>query len=438
MPPPAEGLAPRLIIRPALRSQSDRRLVTLVRDGYEIAFEEIVRRYGRPLGRYAATIVGGRSEDVTQDAFSKALLALRRSDADIELRPWLYRIVRNTALNDLRDRAPVSELADTVPAAGGPAEAVEQREELVELTRRLQALPDPQRAAIVMRELEGLGHDEIATALGLSGGAARQAIYRARSALRDGFGMLVPLPLVKALLSEDLTRHAEIVTGAAGSAVGVKATAATLLVAGTVGAGVALHEDPGANVPAATAEAAGVPHAAAGIGGHVRRSLPQGGGGSAFDQAAAGHRRGRDGGRAFAGGPGEGETRGHGQSADGPSSDGQREASGHDESGFDSHTGSDGGHSRSGDSGSGGESVSGESVLNDSGSGEGSGSGGSGEDSTPSETSGSGDGSSGDGGSTESSGSSSGDSESTTDGISSDSRDSSAAGGLIEEMSAFN
>ena len=103
-PPPAEPFAARIFLGPALRAQPDRRLVDLVREGYEAAFEEIVRRYRRPLDRFAAAIVGGRSEDVTQDAFSKALLALRGSEAEIELRPWLYRIVRNTALNDLRDR----------------------------------------------------------------------------------------------------------------------------------------------------------------------------------------------------------------------------------------------------------------------------------------------------------------------------------------------
>jgi len=69
MPPPAEGFAARFVVGPALRTQPDRRLVTLVREGYENAFEEIVRRYGKPLTRYAAAIVGGRAEDVTQDAF---------------------------------------------------------------------------------------------------------------------------------------------------------------------------------------------------------------------------------------------------------------------------------------------------------------------------------------------------------------------------------
>ena len=63
MPPPAEGFAARFVLGPALRTQPDRRLVSLVRDGYETAFEEIVRRYGKPLSRYAAAIVGARGED---------------------------------------------------------------------------------------------------------------------------------------------------------------------------------------------------------------------------------------------------------------------------------------------------------------------------------------------------------------------------------------
>jgi RNA polymerase sigma factor (sigma-70 family) len=128
-PPPAELFATRVFLGPALRAQPDRRLVNLVRNGYDAAFEEIVRRYRRPLDRFAAAIVGGRSEDVTQDAFSKALPALRGSEAEIELRPWLYRIVRNTALNELRDRAPAAaELSEALPGARSTAAEVEARE----------------------------------------------------------------------------------------------------------------------------------------------------------------------------------------------------------------------------------------------------------------------------------------------------------------------
>lgn len=232
-----------------MRTQPDRRLIALVREGYENAFEEIVRRYGRSLNRYAAAIVGGRAEDVTQDAFSKALLALRRDGADIELRPWLFRIVRNTALNELRDRPPSPEvLAEAIAGGSNPAEEMERREELTDLMNRLRSLPKAQRAAIVMREMEGLSHDEIAAALGVSGGAARQAIHRARRALRNGAGMLLPLPLLKALLAASAMGPAEVAVGAAGTGgaagagVALKAGVATVLVAGAVGAGVAVHD----------------------------------------------------------------------------------------------------------------------------------------------------------------------------------------------------
>jgi RNA polymerase sigma factor (sigma-70 family) len=255
-PPPAEQFAARIFMGPALRAQPDRRLVDLVRDGYDAAFEEIVRRYRRPLDRFAAAIVGGRSEDVTQDAFSKALLALRGTEAEIELRPWLYRIVRNTALNDLRDRPPVAaELSEALPGARSAAAEVETREELRELMERLQALPETQRAALVMRELEGLSHEEIAAALGVSGGAARQAIFRARAALREGFGLLLPLPVLRALADHGGE------AGAAGGAVALgggalKAGMATVLIAGAVGAGVAVEHHHGHGAGPEAAEAA--------------------------------------------------------------------------------------------------------------------------------------------------------------------------------------
>lgn len=255
MPPPAEGLASRLFLGPALRAQPDRRLVTLVREGYEAAFEEIVRRYGRPLGRYAASIVGARSEDVLQDAFAKALPALRRDDdAEIDLRPWLFRIVRNTALNDLRDSPPSAEiLAEALAGGTDPATELERREELADLIKRLGALPEAQRAAIVMRELEGLGHDEIAAALGMSGGGARQAIYRARRALRDGAGILLPLPLLRLLIEHGgeaaaagagggAIAAAGATAGGAGAGGAVKAGVVAAVLAGSVGAGVAVQD----------------------------------------------------------------------------------------------------------------------------------------------------------------------------------------------------
>jgi RNA polymerase sigma factor (sigma-70 family) len=270
-PPPAEPFAARVFLGPALRTQPDRRLVKLVREGYETAFEEIVRRYRKPLDRFAAAIVGGRSEDVTQDAFSKALLALRGTTAEIELKPWLYRIVRNTALNEIRDSPPATEeLGEAIPGGHSAAIEAERREEIGELMERLRALPEPQRAAIVMRELEGLSHEEIAAALGVSGGAARQAIYRARLSLRDGLGLLIPLPLLRVLFDHGAEAAAGASAGGAVAAAGAASAAgggagatlggigaagalkvglATAVLAGSVGAGVAIQHDRGGRGP---------------------------------------------------------------------------------------------------------------------------------------------------------------------------------------------
>src|SRR6185295_18674681 len=90
--------------------------------------------------------------------------------------------------------------------------------EIAALTARLRALPENQRAALVLRELEGMSHEEIAAALGISGGAARQAIARGRAAVRSGFGMLIPLPLLRALAGGGGDAASEAAVGGAGAA----------------------------------------------------------------------------------------------------------------------------------------------------------------------------------------------------------------------------
>jgi RNA polymerase sigma factor (sigma-70 family) len=420
MPPPAEGFTARLVLGPALRTQPDRRLVALVRDGYELAFEEIVRRYGKPLARYAAAIVGSRSEDVTQDAFSKALLALRRDGAEIELRPWLFRIVRNTALNELRDNPPSPEvLAEAIAGGRNPAEEIERREELTDLMQRLQSLPEPQRAAIVMRELEGLGHEEIAAALGLSGGGARQAIYRARRALREGLGMLLPLPLLRLLIDQGSdvaaagagagaggAAAASGAIGGTGAGIALKAGVVTALLAGSVGTGIALHNHGQGD---ADASAVTVPSAAGRPITHpVSAASARGSGNDAVeerhgqdDASLRGPDRGSDGSgdgsegdnhgrvtseQTFApddGGPGPSSAveEHHGQRGAGPGDDGRGDLHGErqggrddGESGDDSHSGPGGGPSggdsneqRHGDGRRGGDDGSGRGPGSDSG-----------------------------------------------------------------------
>ena len=238
-------LTTRFLGGPALRFQPDGRLVSLVRDGYESAFEEIFRRYGAPLRSYAASIVTAqRADDVTQEAFTKAFIALRGTDKEIQLRPWLYRIVRNTALTSIRDEPkPAFELDEAQAPDMSPEELAEQREEITRLMTGLRELPEPQRAAIVMRELEGLSHEQIAASLGLSGGAVRQSIYRARRALRQGVGLLVPLPLLRLLLEEGFTQGASATAAGGGAGIAVKTGVAALLAAGTVTTGAVIKEE---------------------------------------------------------------------------------------------------------------------------------------------------------------------------------------------------
>jgi RNA polymerase sigma factor (sigma-70 family) len=410
-PPPTTSASSRVFLGPALRMQSDRRLVSLVRDGYEAAFEEIVRRYGKPLVRYAAAIVtSNRAEDVTQDAFSKALLALRDTDKEIQLRPWLYRIVRNTALNDLRDQPPpAAPLHENLDGVETPLDAAERREEIDELVRRLRALPDAQRAAIVMRELEGLSHEEIAAALGMTGGGARQAIHRARRTIRDGAGMLVPIPLLHFLLAPSAA-GAAAGAGIGGAAAGgaaagggggaaLKAGVATVLVAGSVGTGVAIKESSVDNGSSRASEGTTQVESAGGngptptIGGE--RDLVDDGdsSGRSGEREAGDDRRGHDG--------SENEGPGSSNSGQGPNSG---PGSGTDETDVDSNgSGSSGpGSGRSGSgsssSGSAGSGSSGSaSSSGSSSSGSGSDSSGSGSDSSGSGSSGSGSGDEADG-----------------------------------------
>jgi RNA polymerase sigma factor (sigma-70 family) len=365
----------------ALRFQPDGRLVSLVRDGYESAFEEIFRRYGAPLRSYAASIVTAqRADDVTQEAVTKAFIALRGTDKEIQLRPWLYRIVRNTALTSIRDEPkPAFELDEAQAPDMSPEELAEQREEITRLMTGLRELPEPQRAAIVMRELEGLSHEQIAASLGLSGGAVRQSIYRARRALRQGLGLLVPLPVLRLLLEEGFTQGASATAAGGGAGIAVKTGVAALLAAGTVTTGAVIKEElktpadtdakPARTSPAGRGAGRSVAELAQAIG--PARSVRESGDDS-------GHRGGGRGSDDGSSGPGEGGHEG-GHSGSGSGGDsGSNSGSVSSGSGFSGSASSGSGSSGSGSGGSG-------SSGSDS-----SGSGSSGSDSSDSSGSGSG------------------------------------------------
>ncbi len=193
----------RPIARRALAAQSDERLVRLLREGHAPAFEEIVRRYRGPLVGFAAAIVSADgAEDVVQTSLTKAHNALLEDSREINLRPWLFAIVRNGALNAIRGEPRVDELDEALAEHSNPSEIVEQRDDLDRLVIAMCALPDAQRQALVKRELEGVGHGEIAAQLGTTSTAVRGLIFRARTQVRNAMGALVPLPLLRTLLSQ--------------------------------------------------------------------------------------------------------------------------------------------------------------------------------------------------------------------------------------------
>jgi RNA polymerase sigma factor (sigma-70 family) len=193
-------MSPRIPIR-LLAVQSDERLSRLVREGHERAFDALVHRYRRPLLRYCRGLglPAARAEDVVQLALLNAWLALSGGTEVRELRPWLYRIAHNTALNALRGASEHNvELREPVGVSAshaGEAE-LEQRIAVCDALADVAALPAMQRQAILLTAIEGKTHGEVAGLLGVKQDAVRGLLYRARSTLRGTAAALTPQPLL--------------------------------------------------------------------------------------------------------------------------------------------------------------------------------------------------------------------------------------------------
>lgn len=176
--------------------RTDAELVVALRAGDEDAFAVLVRRHQAALTAYARQTLGGAgahhdAEEAVQDAFVRALDFLRRCpERDITLRPWLYTIVRNVCLDRLR-RCDKTVALDSVEATlsavgsggGDPVSTAERREQLRVVVGGLHALPDRQRTALVGHELEGRTHAQLAATLGVSVGATKALVWRARQSM---------------------------------------------------------------------------------------------------------------------------------------------------------------------------------------------------------------------------------------------------------------
>lgn len=179
----------------------DQQLVERVQRGDKHAFDLLVIKYQRKLGRLLSRFIRdpGEVEDVTQEAFIKAYRALPGFRGDSAFYTWLYRIGINTAKNYLvaaGRRAPTSTEFDAEEA-----ESLEAGEQLRDLNtpenqmmsrqvgdvvnQTLEALPEELRTALTLREIEGLSYEEIASAMQCPVGTVRSRIFRAREAVAE-------------------------------------------------------------------------------------------------------------------------------------------------------------------------------------------------------------------------------------------------------------
>lgn len=171
----------------------DAYLVGAARDGDTDAFEELVRRHQDPMFRFALRMTGSRAdaEEAAQDGFVDAWRSLAQYRGDASFRAWLARIVTRRCLDVVAARRPTVELPPVLEQPGGDVGArAEERDRLRALVEAILALPPDARAALVLREFQGLSYAEVAEALGASLPAVKGRIHRARlelAAMMEGW-----------------------------------------------------------------------------------------------------------------------------------------------------------------------------------------------------------------------------------------------------------
>ncbi|MGA0023759.1 MAG: RNA polymerase sigma factor RpoE [Burkholderiales bacterium] len=179
----------------------DQQLVERVQRGDKRAFDLLVSKYQRKLGRLLSRFIRDPSEveDVTQEAFIKAYRALPGFRGESAFYTWLYRIGINTAKNHLvalGRRAPTStemdaeeaenlESGDQLRDLNTPENQLMSKQVGETVNQTLQELPEELRTALTLREIEGLSYEEIAAVMQCPVGTVRSRIFRAREAVAD-------------------------------------------------------------------------------------------------------------------------------------------------------------------------------------------------------------------------------------------------------------
>ena len=184
---------------PALaRKLSDVELVANAVLGRTDSFEELVRRYQRPIISYVCRILGDYESalDVTQEVFIKVYNSLERYSCDYKFSTWLYRIAHNAAIDHIRRNSLNTQSIETENGDGAyqiqiesPLPTPEQdrlrSEWRAEIDAVVKCLPGPYRDLIVLRHSRDFSYDEIAQVTGLPLGTVKNRLFRAREMMRD-------------------------------------------------------------------------------------------------------------------------------------------------------------------------------------------------------------------------------------------------------------
>src|SRR5215217_8678104 len=183
------GLARLPLATPLLRLRSDEQLVALFRTGSDEAFGILHDRYRQRLFAYVRQMLSGHSrqdaEDVLQDVFVRAFGALRGDSRAINVRAWLYRVAHNRCIDHLRrPHPPAAEIFEVSrKPLLDPVEEAQRRDDLRRLVGDVGRLPEQQRSALLMREIDGMSYSDLAGALDVTVPAVKSLLVRARVGL---------------------------------------------------------------------------------------------------------------------------------------------------------------------------------------------------------------------------------------------------------------
>jgi len=183
-----------------LSSANDRDLVACAVDGREGSFEELVRRYQRPISAYVYRMVGNYESalDLTQEIFIKVYNSLSRYRSEFKFSTWIYKIAHNSAVDHLR-RSSTREQSLIAGSDGDqfelpiestgltPEQESEQKERRIEIEAVVRTLPANYRELVILRHSQDLTYEEIVDVTGLPLGTVKNRLFRAREMMRQQF-----------------------------------------------------------------------------------------------------------------------------------------------------------------------------------------------------------------------------------------------------------